>query len=218
LVGAQSALAGWKPDEKADQILRLMHERSRNLTRVQASLVQVKHSSQIGTDEPNGGYFYFKHEEPNRDKIRITYKSHGEVTNDVLIDGDKTILYQPKINQAIITSRAKLAQSNPEYDFLAAPYASVSALKSRYVTSYQHDESVGVFSTSVIQLTPVAKSSFTRITFWVDQLSWFPVQYRIDEVNGDLTTLTLSDIKKNSQVPSSAFKLDLPKGTNIIRR
>src|SRR5215813_5464185 len=215
-LGSTFALS--KPDEKADQILRQMHERSRKLTTIQASIVQVKRFSQIPSRTFNSGYLYFKHEGQNKDKVRITYKNGGQVTQDLLIDGDKIILYQPKIRQAIITSRTKQAEQNPEYDFLAAPYRSVPGLKSRYATAYLRDEPVGPFSTSVIQLTPTAKSSFTKVTFWVDQESWLPVQYRVDEQTGDITTITLSDIKKNSQVSGDVFKLDLPKGTKIIPR
>jgi outer membrane lipoprotein-sorting protein len=206
-------------DDKADQVLRQMHEKSKKLTTVQSSIVQVKYSTEIGGRQTFAGYLYFKHEGPNKDKVRITYKnSGGEVTNDLLIDGDKIILYQPKIKQAIISSRAKQAEQNPEYDFLAAPYGSVPNLKSRYTTAYLRDESIGSFSTSVIQLTPTGKSSFTKVTFWVDQASWFPVQYRVDETNGDVTTLTLSDIKRNGEVRSDAFNLNLPKNVAIMRR
>src|SRR5262249_62406301 len=101
-----STLALSKPDDKADQILRQMHEKSRKLTTIQASIVQLKRF-QIGAKETYTGQLYFKHEGPNKDKIRITYRSGGEVTNDLLIDGDKIILYQPRIKQAIITSRTK---------------------------------------------------------------------------------------------------------------
>ena len=217
IIAAPASLGLSRPDDKADQILRQMHERSRKIAGIQASITQDKYLPDIGQHQRNAGYLYFKHEGSNKDKIRVTYKNGGEVTQDLLMDGDKITLYQPKIKQAIISSRAKQAKENPEYDFLAAPYSSVPDLKSRYATSYQKDERVGSFSTSVIQLTPAGKSSFARVTFWVDQASWFPVQYRVDETNGDVTTLTLSDIK-NGEVPAGAFKLDLPKNVNIMRR
>jgi len=215
---AGSTVAFSRPDAKADQILSQMHERSRKLSTIQASIVQVKRFSQIGSKQVNTGILYFKHEGPNKDKVRITYKSGAEVTQDLLIDRDKIILYQPRIKQAIETSRAKQAEQNPEYDFLAAPYSSVPGLKTRYKTTYIKDEPIGTFSTSVIQLTPTGKSSFKTVTFWVDQESWFPVQYRVDEQTGDTTTITLSDIKRNGEVPGDAFRLELPKGIKPIQR
>jgi outer membrane lipoprotein-sorting protein len=205
-------------DAKADQILNQMHAKSKSLSTIQASIVQLKRFQIVSKPETYLGVLYFKHEGPNKDKIRIKYQSGGQVTNDLLIDGDKITLYQPKIKQAIITSRSKQAEQNPEYDFLAAPYGSVPDLKSRYTITYVRDEPVGVFSTSVIQLIPVGKSSFTKVTFWVDQASWLPVQYKVDEQTGDTTTLTLSSIKRNDQVPADAFKIELPKGTNKIIR
>jgi len=217
IVGSTAAFS--RPDAKADEILAQMHEKSRKLSTIQASIVQVKRFSQIGSKQVNSGILYFKHEGPNKDKVRITYKSAGEVTQDLLIDGDKIILYQPRIKQAIVTSRSKQAEQNPEYDFLSAPYGSVPGLKRRYTIGYLRDEPVGAFSTSVIQLTPVAaSSSFTNVTFWVDQASWLPVQYKVDERTGDITTLTLSDIKRNNEVPGDAFSLNLPKSIKTIYR
>jgi outer membrane lipoprotein-sorting protein len=217
----QGTLALSRTDDKADQILKQMHERARKINSVQASIVQDKYLPDIGQHQKNTGYLYFKPEGPNKDKLRITYRSGNEVTQDVLIDGDKIMLYQPKIKQVIITSRKAQAEQNPEFDFLAAPYGSVAGLKSRYTTAYQGDEKdpkVGPVSSAVIQLTPTGKSSFKTVTFWVDQGTWFPIQYRVAEGTGDVTTLTLSEIKKNGDVPANAFKLDLPKGTKKIER
>jgi outer membrane lipoprotein-sorting protein len=216
IFAASGAMAISRPDDKADQILRQMHEKAKKASTIQASIVQVKRFSQIGTRVRNAGYLYFKHEGPSKDKIRITYKNGGEVSQDLLIDGDRIMLYQPKARQVIVTSRTKQAAQNPEYDFLAAPYGSVPGLKSRYTTTYLKDEPVGIFSTSVIELKPSGKSSFSKVTFWVDQATWLPVQYQVDETNGDVTTLTLSDIRKNADVPDGVFKLDLPKGTRRI--
>src|SRR5215470_18424444 len=180
IVGSTAAFS--RPDAKADQILSQMHEKSRKLSTIQASIAQLKRFA-IGAKETYSGILYFKHEGPNKEKIRITYKSGGQVTNDLLIDGDKITLYQPKIKQAIVTSRSKQAEQNPEYDFLSAPYGSVPGLKKRYTITYVRDEPVGAFSTSVIQLTPTGKSSFSTVTFWIDQATWLPVQYRVDERN-----------------------------------
>jgi len=218
VVVGRVAVAAHMPDDRADAILKSMHDNGGKVTTLQASVVQTKRSTQIpGPPLTYSGMLYFKHE-ANKDKIRLTYSRGGQVTNDLLMDGDSIILYQPKIKQAIVTSRQKLARENPEYDFLLAPHASVSGLKSRYAISYQRDEAVGAFSTSVIQLLPVAESSFTRVIFWIDRSLWLPVQYRVDEINGDITTLTLSDIKTSDKVPPDAFKLVLPEGTKKIQQ
>lgn len=214
----QSAAVPWRSDPKADYILEQMHEKAMRITTIQAAIVQVKHFG-IGRDPYDEGAMYFKHEGPNKDKVRMTYKRGGEVTQDLLIDGDKMTLYYPRVKQAIITSRSKQARQNPEYDFLAAPYSSVPSLKNRYVTAYLRDEDDsqhGPVGAAVIQLTPRAESSFKSVTFWIERASSFPVQYRVDEASGEFTTLTLTDIKKNGQVAADAFTLNLPNGTDKI--
>jgi len=67
-------------------------------------------------------------------------------------------------------------------------------------------------------LTPKAKSSIKKLTWWVDQSTWLPVKSTVVESNGAPTTFALSDMKKNQGVSDSTFKVDLPKGTKIVRK
>jgi outer membrane lipoprotein-sorting protein len=202
-----------------DELLSKMQAAGRAIKTYQAKVVQEKRHTQIGGREIYRGELAFRHEPQNRDKVRIRYyDSNGAVNQEVLIDGDRIILYQPKIGQAIETSRKAQAQKNPEYDFIATPYSSVSSLKQHYSISYPRDENVDSASTAVLELVPKVHGSITGYTLWIDKSSWLPIRYRAAEQNGDTTTLAFSDIKINPKLPGDIFKLDLPKGTNIVHK
>jgi outer membrane lipoprotein-sorting protein len=200
-----------------DELLSKMHSAGRAIKTYQAKVVQEKRYGQIGGGEVHRGDLAFKHEPQNRDKVRMRYyDSDGAVNQDVLIDGDKITLYQPKIAQTTETSRRAQAQKNPEFDFIATPYTSVASLKEHYSISYPRDENLGSVSTAVLELVPKVKGSITGYTLWIDKSSWLPIKYRAVAQNGDTTSLTLSEIKINPKLDGGVFKLDLPKGTKLI--
>jgi outer membrane lipoprotein-sorting protein len=204
---------------KLDELLSKMHAAGRAIKTYQAKVVQEKRYGQIGGGEVHRGDLAFRHEPQNRDKVRMRYyDSDGAVNQDVLIDGDRVTLYQPKIAQATETSRRAQAQKNPEFDFIATPYTSVASLKEHYSISYPRDENLGSVSTAVLELVPKVKGSITGYTLWIDKSSWLPIKYRAVTQNGDTTSLTLSEIKINPKLLGDVFKLNLPKGTNVVHK
>jgi outer membrane lipoprotein-sorting protein len=69
-----------------------------------------------------------------------------------------------------------------------------------------------------LELTPKAKSSIKTLTWWVDQTTWLPVKSTVVESNGTPTTFILTEVRKNQGITDSTFKVDLPKGTKIVRK
>jgi len=205
---------------KVDQILSKMHATARTIKTYSAKLLQEKRNTQIGgRPQVYRGDLAYRHEPQNRDRGRIKYyDSSGDVYQDLVVDGDKITLYQPRIGQAIITSRKAQAQKNPDFAFIATPYVSVAALKQDYQIVYSRDENVDSVSTAVLDLTPKAHGSITGCSLWVDQSSWLPIKYRATEQRGEITTITFSGVQVNPSLPRDAFKLDLPKGTKLINK
>src|SRR5262249_39054207 len=123
---------------KVDQILSKMHSTAKTIRTYSAKLLQEKRNTQIGgRPQVYRGDLAYRHEAQNRDKGRIKYyDSSGDVYQDLVVDGDKITLYQPRIGQAIITSRKAQAQKNPDFAFIATPYVSVAALKQDYQIVY----------------------------------------------------------------------------------
>jgi len=44
-----------------------------------------------------------------------------------------------------------------------------------------------------------------------------PIQAKVIEKNNDTTTVLLSNFEKNAKINASQFKVNLPKGTQIIK-
>ena len=65
-------------------------------------------------------------------------------------------------------------------------------------------------------MTPKAATSYKAAELWVD-VNGMPRQAKIIEQNNDTTTVLLTNIEKNADVKASAFAMDLPAGTKIVK-
>jgi outer membrane lipoprotein-sorting protein len=200
---------------KLDEVLANMERTARSIKTIEADMRQEKRDMQIGGKEVYSGRIYFLHDR-KCDKVRINYDNpQGQV---VAVICDQIILYQPRINQEIITTRQAQASKNQEFSFIATPYKSVPELKSQYNIVYVGDEQVGSSSTAKLELTPKGKSSVQKLTLWVDQSSWLPIRYQVVENNNNVTSFALGNMKKNGNLGNDTFKVAIAPGTKVVRQ
>jgi len=209
---AVAPAGGSHANGKLDEILANMQRAAGSITSIQAKIDQLKRDLQIGGIEKYSGEIFFKHTAKGNDKVKIVYSMPKGQT--IWVVGETITLYQAEINQAIVTTRSAAASKGDEFAFIATPYSSVPDLKRQYDIVYGGDDQ----GMAKLELTPKAKSSIRKLTLWVDQSSWLPIKYTVVESGGNPTTFTLSGVKKNQGISDSTFKVDLPKGTKIVRR
>ena len=206
--GASAGTA--RANGKLDEVLANMERAARTINTIEADLFQEKRDKQIGGKEVYSGRIFFLHDK-RCDKIRINYdRPQGQV---VAVLCDEIDLYQPGINQMIVTSRRAQAAKNQEFSFVATPYKSIPELKNQYNIAYLGDEQ----GAAKLDLTPKTKSSVQKLTLWVDQTSWLPTRYQVVENSNVATTFTLSNLKKNQKL-SVDFKVKVAPGTKIVRQ
>lgn len=199
-------------NSKLDEILGNMQKAASTITSIHASFDQLSRDPNIGGLEKYQGEVFFKHVAKGNDKVKIVYSIPRGQT--VWVVGETITLYQAEIKQAIITTRAAAASKGDEFAFIATPYTSIPELKRQYNIEYAGDEQ----GMAKLDLTPKAKSSIRKLTWWVDQTTWMPMKSTVVEASGKPTTFILNSVKKNQGVSDSTFKVDLPKDTKTIRR
>lgn len=201
---------------KLDEVLANMERAARSIKTIEADMGQEKRDRQIGGKEVYAGRIFFSHTGKNADKVRINYsRPPGQV---VAVVGNEIILYQPAINQVIITTRQAQASKNQEFSFIATPYKSVPELKTQYNIVYIGDEQIESNSTAKLELTPKSKSSVQKLTLWINQSSWLPIRYQVVENNNNVTTFTLSNMKLNGGLSAGAFKVTWSPGTKVVHQ
>ncbi len=199
-------------------ILNKMEKANQDLKSLKAELVLEKTNTQIGvTDSVYGQLIYKPGTKRSKQRLRIDYTKPSQ--DIVSVDGDNFTFYQPRINQALKGLASKFSKGKQDgfAQFIAIGLnGSLKTASGKYNISFVKDEAVNGVLTSVLRLTPKSNDQFTNIDIWVNQQSGFPVQFRGNERNGDLTTVTLKNLQLNANVPDNAFAVNLPRGTKIV--
>lgn len=216
IIIAVSAQAAVKPISKAEAVLGEMENVGRTLTSLTASIWQQKKNVQIGIDDDaeTGELYYI----PNKNgtvKLRIDITSPTKKT--VVITGEKIKFYQPAIKQMLVTS-LKSAKSSQSFGSMAITFGSVSAIRANYDATLVKEEKLQGEQASLLHLTPKQSGPYKSIDIWISQNSWLPIQETLVENNGDITTIKLSNLKKNGSfnVKSLIDEFVPPKGTDIV--
>ena len=198
-----------------DEVLKNMERAARSIKTIEGDMRQEKRDRQIGGKEVYSGRIFFLHDK-KCDRVRINYDNpQGQVA---VVDCNRIILYQPRINEVILTTRQAQASKNQEFSFIATPYKSVPELKNQYNIAYIADEQIDSNSTAKLELTPKARSSVQKLTLWVNQSSWLPIRYQVVENNSNVTTFALSNMKLNGGLSPEVFKVSWPAGTKVVRQ
>ena len=210
-IAASFSVSSARADGKLDEILNNMQREGSKISTFFAKMDQQSIDVELGGKSNYTAYVFFQHK-GKTDKAAIKYiKPEGQT---VWVNGEEIALYQKRIKQAVITTRKKQASKNPELSFVASPYKSVPQLKSQYEIVYLGEEQ----GYAKLELTPKTKSSVKKALLWVDQSLWLPVKYQVTETNGNVATITLSDLKTNGAIPDNTFVPKYDEGTKIIRQ
>jgi outer membrane lipoprotein-sorting protein len=82
----------------------------------------------------------------------------------------------------------------------------------RVTTMSEEDDSV------VLDVIPgEAEAIFSKITFWVSTQDWLIRRLALYEKSGDVTILSYENIRVNTGIPDSRFRVDLPANVEILQ-
>ncbi len=192
-------------------ILKRMEAHQKSLQSLQADVEMAKTNTQLNiTDKQKGEVFYLPSK--GRDAyIRINWTNPDEI---LAVANGKYLLYRPQLKQAIKgkVTGSKNAQASGALAFMSM---SRDELKANYDIRYIGKASVDGTDVWHLGLDPKAKQSYKNAELWVDG-NGMPVQAKVVESNSDITTIRMSDIKKNVKISGSIFSYKPPSGTKII--
>jgi outer membrane lipoprotein-sorting protein len=207
------AAVGLMPSAQAngqlDQILTNMQNAGKGINTLAGNIAQRKKSSLGGKDEVYQGTTTLQRGAKGSEKVIVHYTNGQHVS----VVGNKIVLYNERIPQAIETTRQSQANSKPEFDFIATPYSSVADLKARFNIAYLGDEN----GMAKLELTP-KNPALPKSILWVDKGLWIPTQFRVVEKTGDISYFTLSNVQLNPKVSAETFRIKYAPGTQILKR
>lgn len=198
------------------EILKRMDLNNKSLQSLQADVTMVKTNTQLGvSDTSNGSTKYLPKLGGRPMYARIDWVK--PVEEQVSVIGDNYELYRKRLNQVIVGKTDKAKNSAGAGNALGFMSMSKDQLKKNYEVQYLGQENIkGGIATVHLLLIPKVATSYKNAELWVDG-DGFPVQARITENNGDLTTVLLENIRKNVTLAGADFKLQYPSSTKKIK-
>jgi outer membrane lipoprotein-sorting protein len=203
------------PAQVLSPVLLKMEQAGRNLKTLQAGISRQKRDMTLGATDKAVGTLYYKAGAEGTERVLI---EDTEPTRQIMaVVGDKVTIYQPRINQAFVTTRRAAAGKNRSLAFLGVGYGQAGAqLRDKYDVTVIGPDTVAGRETTLLALKPKqAEGAIMGMQVWVDNTTWLPVQYVIGE-KGARTTVTLSAMQPNVKLDDSKFEVSLPKGTQIV--
>jgi outer membrane lipoprotein-sorting protein len=192
-------LAVTETKAQLNDILKTMDAHNKALTSLKANVTMEKFNAQLDeTDTFTGSTMYL----PKNAKREMYAR----------IDWEK-----PRLNQVIEGTTEKSKNNAAAGGALAFMSMSKNELKANYNVRYLGQESVsGSVSTWHLELTPKTKTTYKIAELWVDG-NGMPVQAKVIENNNDSTTVFLSKLQKNVDIPGIVFSINVPKSAKVIK-
>jgi outer membrane lipoprotein-sorting protein len=192
-------------------------ERSRqSLKSLTADISMEKYNSQLNdSDKYYGIVRYIPAGGRAASLVRLEWnKPQQEI---LVVANGGYMLYRPRLKQ-VVTGNTTSVNNKTDSGVLSLLNMSAAQLRARFGDFQdQREETIwGGVKTIHLKAVPKTAASYQYIELWVDD-SGLPVQTKMVEKNGDSTTMRLSNVNKNSDIPASTFKLDLDSSVKRIK-
>ena len=198
------------------EILKRMEAHRNSLTSLRTNVTMVKINDQLGEKDVTEGTAFYLPAKGRDALIRIDWTKPVQETLSVV--NKKYVLFTPRRKSAIVGNASDAKGKGKANNLFAFINMSKDELKANFNIKYLGQESVSSGTqTWHLEMTPknAASYKFKSAEMWVDG-NGMPIQIKVTENNNDTTTLLLTGLQKNTSIKPSIFKVDLPKGTDII--
>lgn len=199
-----------------NEVLKRMDEHNKALKSLRTNVVYEKFDSVVKTTDKMEGKAIYLPQKGKDPLFRVNWSKPDEA---LAVVNKQYVIYRPRLQQAYVgnTSEAKKSSAG-----VGGPLAfinmSKAQLKENYTMKYLGEETLSNGTKAWhLELTPKTAQKYKMAEVWVDG-NGMPVQMKVIENNNDTSTVLLSNLDKNpSDIKGSDFKIDLPKGTKIIK-
>ena len=197
-------------------ILNNMERNRRELKTLRAGVWMQKYNAQLReTDSFLGEVSYIPGQGRNL-SLRVDWT---KPTNEILsVTGGQYTLFKPRLNTAYRGSSASVGKNNKVTNVLGF---GLNISKAELNAKFQPVELVGEGSLDgphvwLLKLVPKGDAGYKFAEVWVDD-NGMPLQVRINERNGDKTTVRIVNPQRNTPVDAAVFDINLPSDVKIVK-
>lgn len=196
-----------------EQVFTKMDAVSKTFKSAESDIERTHVTILVNDKDVSSGKFYYLRQgkEP---RVRMSLMKPAE--QQLLIDKGQLQVYTPGIKQV---QQASLGGHQDKVEmFMALGFGQSSQdLQKNFTVSLAGEQTVDGKKTTVLELKPKNSTMFKSVKMWMDQEKWVALQLNTVEASGDYMNLKFSNIKLNSKISDSVFKLNLPKDVRVLK-
>lgn len=198
-------------------VLSRMDRAKQSLKTLRANITMQKYNAQLrDTDDYSGVVLYIPGAAGSASAfVRLEWtKPQHEI---LAVEKGNYMLYRPRLGIVIVGKTGSI-NSEKDSDVLALMSMSAAQLRTKFGEFQDvRDETLwGGVHTTHFKVVPKTAASYKYIEVWVDE-NGMPVQTKMVEKNDDSTTVRLSSVEKNQQIPLDQFKLKLDSSVKRVK-
>jgi outer membrane lipoprotein-sorting protein len=200
-------------DQALDQALAKIDQAASHFKGLSAKVEYVQHMEAIHEDDLQSGTILVKRARPKELHVKTVIEKPEPKT--AVADGNKVRVYYPssaEIQEVALGHRRSLVGMILTLGF----GGSSKELQEAYVVKLGGSETVVGESATRLELIPKSKDmleQWKKIELWISDKSGYAVQQKFYERGMDYTLITYTAVQPKSDIPDSAFILEVPKGT-----
>lgn len=201
--------------QQINEILKRMDEHYKALKSLKADVTRVQFNAQLGEPDTSSGKISLIPGKGRSFSLRLDWTKPKEETLSIV--NGQYVAFIPNIKRAYTGSSESKTVNDKGGNVLKIMSMSKEELKANYNIVYLGEEKVaGSIRTLHLKLTPKTKTNFKFADLWVDG-DGMPIQAQVTRLNDDTDRILLANLGKNVTINASIFKVNLPRGTEVIK-
>ncbi len=191
----------------AEEVVGNLQGRFGETTRLSARFERRHYWKLVDQEQKIRGRLYVQ----KPDKFRFVTDLQTVVT-----DGKVAWNYSPG-NKQVVVSGYETIQDDRSYEKLLFDLILLGGYLERFDPRYAGEARVQRKRCHLVELASREDGRYiTRVRLWVDRKSWVVLQVEYRNINEDVTTYVLSDIKVNKDLDASLFSFEPPAGVELV--
>lgn len=199
-------------------ILNKMDRNRRSLGSMRASIYMEKYNAQLRDSDKYTGNVAYVAGKGRDANVRVDWSRPAQEI--LAVSGGEYTLYRPRLGQAFKGVAKNVKGNNGKANSVLnfAFNMTGAQAKSQFNVELVGEGELYKGSPHVwwLKLVPRGSAPYQYAEVWVTD-DGMPIQTRVVEKNNDSTTVRLTGIQRNPNIPMNTFEVPLPEGTKIVK-
>lgn len=134
----------------------------------------------------------------------------------VVTDGVTAWSYDPQNEQVLLNDYVAI-EDDRSYEKLLFDLVLLGGYEDRFLPRYVSEQKVRGKRCHVVDLRSKEQDAYIEaVRLWIDRKEWLVRQIEYQNINGDVTTYELNELKKNKKPKDGLFSFKTPAGVEVV--